>query len=490
MRLTNLTASSKELVLEGEDREVTGITADSREVAKGTLFAAIPGTAHDGRTFIPDAVARGATAVLVPADTDTATIAARGISVLKTADIRGAISTLAALFYPRQPAIIAAITGTSGKTSTTQFAREIWQNLAHKSASIGTLGLVTAKETRYGSLTTPDAITLHKLLNEVTGQSITHLAMEASSHGLALKRLDHVKVKIGAFTNLSHDHLDYHGTMEEYLAAKLRLFLHVLPEGAAAVLNADVPEFEVFSHAAQKRNQKIFSYGTHGKEIKLLSIAPDAKGQVLKLELLGNHRHVLLPLIGRFQAWNGLCALGIALASDEDPIRAASALGKVTGVPGRMQLVGQKNGATVFVDYAHKPDALENVLASLRPHVAARKGARLGVVFGCGGNRDKGKRPIMGSIAQRLADWVIVTDDNPRNENPATIRKEILASCKPGPNLREIGDRAMAIAAGIDQLGAGDVLVIAGKGHEPGQIIGDYTLPFDDADVARKALGA
>ncbi len=490
MRLTNLTASSKELVLEGEDREVTAITADSREVAKGALFAAIPGTAHDGRAFIADAIARGAATVLVPADTDTAAIASRGTSVLKTADIRGAVSAVAALFYPRQPATVAAVTGTSGKTSTAQFTREIWQNLAHKSASIGTLGLVTAKETRYGSLTTPDAITLHKLLNEIAGQGVTHLAMEASSHGLALKRLDHVKVKIGAFTNLSRDHLDYHGTMEDYLAAKLRLFLHVLPEGAAAVLNADVPEFELFAHAAQKRGLKIFSYGAHGKEIKLLSVTPDAKGQALKLELLGRNRDVLLPLIGKFQAWNGLCALGIALAGDEDPVRAASALGKVTGVPGRLQLVGQKNGGSIFVDYAHKPDALENVLNSIRPHVAARKGAKLGVVFGCGGNRDKGKRPIMGGIAQRLADWVIVTDDNPRNENPAAIRKEILTGCKPGTNLREIGDRAMAIAAGIEQLGAGDVLVIAGKGHEPGQIIGDYTLPFDDADVARKALGA
>lgn len=483
MRLTRLIASSEDLKLTGEDREIAGITADSREAGPEFLFAAIPGTKHDGRAFISDAIKRGAVAVLAPRD------AAKGlpktVAIVETGDMRAALSGIAARFYPRQPETIAAVTGTSGKTSTVQFAREIWQALGKQSASIGTLGLVTAKESRTGSLTTPDAITLHKLLDEIAGGGVTHLAMEASSHGLALHRLDHVRIKVAAFTNLSRDHLDFHNTMEEYRAAKLRLFAELLPADGMAVLNADSDEFDALLTIARTRKQKIFSYGTKGKEIRLLDVKVDAKGQVLRLELLGKNQEILLPVAGDFQALNALCALGIAIACGAEPKDAAQALVKVSGVPGRLQLAGQtKSGGTVFVDYAHKPDALENVLATLRAHV---KDHKLGVVFGCGGERDAGKRPMMGEIASRLADWAIVTDDNPRHEDPAAIRKQILAGCKKG-DVQESGDRAEAIAAGIKRLGPGDALVIAGKGHESGQQVGDKILPFDDITVARNLL--
>jgi len=485
MRLSNLIASGDGVTLHGDDRDIAGITADSRKVEPGFLFVAIPGTAHDGRTFTSDAIKRGATAILMPRDSgDLPT----GVSVLQASDVRIAISSIAARFYPKQPETIVAITGTSGKTSTAQFTREIWQTVGHKSASIGTLGLITKDEARYGSLTTPDAITLHSLLNEVTHKGVTHLAMEASSHGLSMNRLDHVHMKAAAFTNLSRDHLDFHGTMENYLQTKQRLFSDVLPHGGAAVLNADSAEYEKFAQIVTSRGQKIISYGQKGKDITLLDVTPDSSGQLLNVNLFGKPQNIRLPVIGKFQAWNGLCALGLAIACGDDQSRAAEALGKVSGVPGRMQLVGQtKNGAAVFVDYAHKPDALENVLTAIRPHVAAHQGAKLGVVFGCGGNRDRGKRPIMGEIAGRLADWAIVTDDNPRNEDPASIRREILTG---RPGLREIGDRAKAIASGIEQLQKDDILIIAGKGHESGQIVGDKTLPFDDADVARQVLGS
>ena len=488
-RLSRIISNSEGITLQGTDIDIAGITADSREVMPGYLFVAIPGTKHDGTVFVADAVKKGAVAVLAP----QSFAPLPGVTTLTAPDIRSAVSSIAAAFYARQPETIVAVTGTSGKTSTAQFTREIWQAMGEKSASIGTLGLITATEERYGSLTTPDAITLHELLDECASTGITHLAMEASSHGLALHRLDHVRLKAGGFTNLSRDHLDYHTTMEEYLAAKLRLFRYVLPQGATAVLNADIPEFDLLAAEATKRGLKVMSYGKKAKEIKLLDAIPDAKGQNLRLEILGKPQDIRLPLIGAFQAWNGLCALGLVISSGGDAQKAAASLPKITGVPGRLQLAGvSAKGGAVFVDYAHKPDALDNVLRALRPHVAAhtksqKGGAKLGVIFGCGGNRDKGKRPIMGDIAARLADWVIVTDDNPRHEEPAVIRQEILAGCKTA-EVVEIGDRAKAIEAGIGRLGMGDVLVIAGKGHEHGQIVGDETHPFDDAEVAKRFL--
>ncbi len=478
-------ASNEGITFHGPDVDITGITVDSRNVEVGNLFIAIPGTKHDGTAFISEAVARGAVALLAPEG-----FAPLGnLTTLTTPDVRKAVSLIASNFYPRQPDTVVAVTGTSGKTSTAQFTREIWQAMGEKSASIGTLGLVTATEERYGSLTTPDAITLHQLLQECATQGISHLAMEASSHGLELHRLDHVRVKAGGFTNLSRDHLDYHGTMESYLLAKLRLFTEVIQTGGCAVLNADISEYDVLASTAASHGLKVISYGKKAKDIKLLAITPDAKGQVLRVEILGKPHDIHLPLIGGFQAWNGLCALGMVIGSGGDVGKAVAGLGKVTGVPGRLQLAGTTSkGGAVFVDYAHKPDALDNVLQALRPHVAAHQGAKLGVVFGCGGNRDKGKRPIMGEIATRLADWVIVTDDNPRHEQPATIRQEVLAGCGSSSKVQEIGDRAKAIEAGIAKLGKGDVLIIAGKGHEHGQIVGDETHPFDDAEVARRFL--
>ena len=485
MRLSSLIASDNVFSLRGADVDVTDITADSRQVKSGFLFIAIPGTKNDGRAFIDEAIKRGAVAVMAPPDTNIPAPAAH----IATNDMRLATSIIAARFFPRQPQTIAAITGTSGKTSTAQFTRELWHALGFKSASIGTLGFISSDESHYGSLTTPDAITLHSLLDESVGKGITHMVMEASSHGLALHRLDNVKLKAGGFTNFSRDHLDYHATMESYLAAKMRLFTEVIAPGGTAVLNADIPEFETLAQAANGHSLKVISYGKKSREIRLLSATPHTQGQMLKVELFNQTHEVLLPVIGAFQAWNGLCAVGLAIACGAPPEKALSALGKVSGVPGRLQLAGTSpKGSAVFVDYAHKPDALENVLAALRPHVEAHQDAKLGVIFGCGGNRDKGKRPIMGGIAQRLADWVIVTDDNPRHEEPATIRREVLAGCTPAASLHEIGDRAKAIETGIAQLGAHDVLVIAGKGHESGQIVGDEVHPFDDAEVARQFL--
>ncbi len=485
MLLSNLIGPNEGLKLHGNDVDITGLITDSRATKRGDLFIAVPGTKQDGRTYIKDALDKGAVAVLVPEGTN-------GLSVpyITTPDIRSTVANIAATFYPRQPEHIAAVTGTSGKTSIAQFARQLWQNNGHVSASVGTLGLVTAKETRYGSLTTPDPITLHKTLDEAAGNGITHLAMEASSHGLDLHRLDRVNVHVGAFTNLSRDHLDYHEDMESYLAAKLRLFTEIMPEGSTAVLNADVPEYGVLSMACKDCRHAIIDYGKRANYIRLKDYELHLNGQLLRFSVIGKNHEILLPVAGEFQVWNSLCALGMAIGSGDPIDQSVASMEKLTGVPGRLERIGAtKKGGTVFVDYAHKPGALENVLTAMRSHVAARPGGRLFVVFGCGGNRDKGKRPQMGEIAIRLADVVIVTDDNPRNEVPTEIRKDILAGCAPGPNLREIGDRAEAIQTAISELEEGDVLVIAGKGHETGQIVGDRVLPFDDAEVARQALG-
>ncbi|HUY68382.1 MAG TPA: UDP-N-acetylmuramoyl-L-alanyl-D-glutamate--2,6-diaminopimelate ligase [Alphaproteobacteria bacterium] len=491
MRLTNLIkANDAGLRAEGNpDVEIAGLAADSREVEAGFLFAALPGAQHDGSAFIAEAIKKGAAAILMPEDHKADIRHLASICFITACDIRSALPLIASRFYPRQPGIVAAVTGTSGKTSTVQFAREAWQALGHKSASLGSFGFITPEGQRYSAVNTPLPITLHRQLQEAADQGISRLAMEASSHGLALHRMDHVRLKTAGFTNLSRDHLDFHQTMEDYFAAKQRLFAELLPEGGAAVINADVPEFTALARIAETRRHKIISYGLKGKEIRLAAVTPDAKGQILRIELFGKAHETLLPVIGQFQAWNALCALGLVIACGDDPARAVEALGKVTGVAGRLQRVGATaNGASVFVDYAHKPDALENVLKALRPHVAAQN-ARLGVVFGCGGDRDKGKRPIMGEIAGRLADWVIVTDDNPRHEEPGPIRRAILDGCI-GADVKEIADRAEAIEAGIGRLGKGDVLIIAGKGHETGQIVGDKVLPFDDAEVARKVLGS
>ncbi len=481
MLLSKLT----KLPLSGSDADIAGLTEDSRKVKPGFLFIATPGVKQDGRAFIDDAVKKGAVAVLVPKDSKISA----SVTVVETPDIRKETSRFAAAFYARQPEVVVAVTGTSGKTSTAQFTREIWQAAGRVSASIGTLGLVTKEGTHYGALTTPDAITLHRLLDECASRGVTHAVMESSSHGIEFNRLDCVRLKAGAFTNLSRDHLDYHRTMEAYFEAKKGLFSNLLPRGALAVLNADIPQFALLADIAKERGLKILSYGKKAKDLRLLDIAPESGKQVLKLEAFGKKEELLLPVAGDFQAWNALCAAGLAMGGGLKADEALAALGKVTGVPGRLQFIGAtKTGGEVFVDYAHKPDALESVLRAMRPRVEAHKGARLVVVFGCGGDRDKGKRPIMGGLAQKQADLTIVTDDNPRTENPSIIRSEILAGCADKSNVKEIGDRGDAIRESVAGLKSHDVLIIAGKGHEPGQIVGDKVLPFDDAEEARKAL--
>jgi UDP-N-acetylmuramoyl-L-alanyl-D-glutamate--2,6-diaminopimelate ligase len=461
--------------------DIRGLTADSRRVEPGWLFAALPGTRADGRTFIDDALARGAAAVLVPADAPMPTLA-RPVPIVRDANPRRRLALIAARFHGAQPSIIAAVTGTQGKTSTVDFTRQLWTHLGCRAASLGTLGVVTTGLTTDGALTTPDPVELHRQLAELARGGTDHLAMEASSHGLDQFRLDGVVVTAAAFTNLGRDHLDYHPTMEAYLAAKRRLFETLLVPGGAAVLNADVPEFDSLYAMCKKRRLRVLAYGRKGAEIRLESATSGPAGQHLVINLLGRRHEIDYPLAGLFQAMNGLAALGLVIGGGEEREAAIEALTKLTGVRGRLERVAiHPDGAPIYVDYAHKPGALETVLATLRPHASGR----LVVVFGCGGDRDRGKRPQMGEIAARLADRVIVTDDNPRSEDPASIRAEILAA---SPQAREIGDRAAAINTAIAELAAGDLLVIAGKGHETYQIVGDRTLPFDDASVARAAV--
>jgi len=462
-----------------QELEIRGLTADSRAVERGFLFAALPGTKSDGRNFIDQAITRGATAILAPAGTALRSCPS-GVALVTDENPRRALALIAARFYGRQPKTIAAVTGTSGKTSTAEFTRQLWATLGTRAASLGTLGVIAPERATYGALTTPDPIELHRTLAELAGEGIDHLAMEASSHGLDQFRLDGVRVAAAAFTNLSRDHLDYHGTLEAYLGAKLRLFEALLVAGGSAVINADAPEFDQIAARCRAHGHRVIGFGRQGKELKLVAQDLTHEGQRLTVELFGTRREVLFPVAGGFQAMNALAALGLVIATGTEPQAAFAALAHLKGVHGRIELVARHpNGAPVFVDYAHKPGALEVVLQTLRPHA---KGA-LVVVFGCGGDRDRGKRPMMGEIATRLADRVIVTDDNPRSEDPAAVRAEILAAA---PGATEIGDRAKAIEAAIASLGPEDLLVIAGKGHETGQTIAGVTHPFDDSEVARE----
>ncbi|MEI8393763.1 MAG: UDP-N-acetylmuramoyl-L-alanyl-D-glutamate--2,6-diaminopimelate ligase [Rhodospirillaceae bacterium] len=486
--------------LEASGLEITGLTADSRAVGPGFLFAALPGSKVDGRAFLADALARGAVAVLAPSG--TVLPAGSTARLIVDDEPRRAFALMAAAFYGRQPDCAVAVTGTNGKTSTVQFVRQLWSRLGHRAAALGTLGLAAGPGIEVAAvagagMTTPDPVALHAQLAVLAGAGVDHLAMEASSHGLDQSRLDGVRLKAAAFTNLSRDHLDYHGSMPLYLTAKALLFTRVLPAGGIAVLNADAAEFAELAEICRARGVHVLGYGSAGRELTVRAIEPTPHGQRLTLNILGHEAVVELGLVGRFQAWNALCALGLVLASDAaigglialgapvpaDLIQPALVeLAALEGVPGRMQAAGRHpSGAAVIVDYAHTPDALETVLAALRPHAARR----LVVVFGCGGDRDRGKRPVMGEIAARLADRVIVTDDNPRSEVPAEIRRAVMAGC---PEAEEIGDRAEAINSAVRALSAGDVLVIAGKGHEQGQIVGTEIRPFDDAAVARVAL--
>ncbi len=486
MRLSQLRPNRADATAGAADPDIAGLTADSRAVRPGFVFAALPGVKADGRAFIADALAKGAAAVLAPEGTE---LPAGSTAVLLTdPQPRLAFARMAAAFHGgRQPETVVAVTGTNGKTSTVQFAAQIWTRLGLPAGSLGTLGLLGPGLHGYGGMTTPDPVSLHRDLAAAKDAGIDHLAMEASSHGLEQFRLDGVAIKAAGFTNLTLDHLDYHGTMEAYRDAKAMLFDRVLPPGAVAVLNADSPEFQHFATICNHRGHRVLSYGLAGIELRVTGVEPLAHGQQLALSVLGRDVTVDLPLAGRFQAWNVLCALGLVIGSGCEAGRALATLSSLEGVPGRLQHVAtHPNGATVYVDYAHTPDALETVLRALKPHAARH----LVTVFGCGGDRDRSKRPVMGALAARLADRAIVTDDNPRTEDPAFVRSEVLAGAtgELAGRLEEIGDRAEAIRTAVRQLQPGDVLVIAGKGHEQGQTIGTEVRPFDDADEARKAV--
>jgi UDP-N-acetylmuramoyl-L-alanyl-D-glutamate--2,6-diaminopimelate ligase len=465
--------------LPGGDRFVTAITADSREVRPGALFFALPGATLDGAAFAADAAARGAVAVVAAPD---AALPELAVPVARAENPRRVLALAAARFFDAQPPIGVAVTGTNGKTSVVSFVRQIWERMAFAAASIGTVGVVGPSGYARATHTTPDPVHLHALLAELADNGVTHFAMEASSHGLAQHRLDGVRLTAAGFTNITRDHLDYHATFDDYLAAKLRLFADVLPDGAAAVIDADGAGAESFSAAARGRGVRVLTTGRGGNFLTLIDQRRDGLGQHLTVRTeTGSEHRLFLPLAGGFQASNALVAAGLVLAAGGELELTLRALESLKGASGRLELVARTaSGAPVFVDYAHTPDALETVLATLRPYAENR----LAVVFGCGGDRDRGKRPQMGAIAARLADLAWVTDDNPRTEDPAAIRRAILAAC---PGGIEVGDRAEAIRRAVGALQAGDVLVVAGKGHETGQIVGATVLPFSDQDVARDA---
>ncbi len=459
---------------------VTGLTADSRKAGPGIVFAGLPGVKTDGASFAEAAVRAGSPAVLV--GTGSVVPDDLGVPVLRDTDPRRRLALMAARLYAPQPETIVAVTGTAGKTSVAAFVRQIFEATGHPAASLGTLGIVTASTKCYGSLTTPDPVTLHASLARVRDEGVTHVAMEASSHGLDQHRLDGVQLKAAAFTNLGRDHMDYHPTVESYLAAKLRLFTELLPDGAPVVADPDAPGAKRVLAAARRRGLPLITVGVHGEALRLVGAAPEGTGQRLVIATPDGDFTGFLPLLGDFQIANALIALGLCVAVGVKAADAVAALSCLEGAPGRLDLVGRTDaGAPVFVDYAHKPDALEAVLTTLRPITAGR----LLVVFGAGGDRDRGKRPLMGAIAARLADVVVVTDDNPRSEVPAEIRREILAAA---PAALEIGDRAEAIRAAVAMLEADDVLVVAGKGHETGQIVGGTVLPFSDHEEVLRAL--
>jgi UDP-N-acetylmuramoyl-L-alanyl-D-glutamate--2,6-diaminopimelate ligase len=464
-----------------ETLPVTGISADSRTVKPGFLFAAVRGSKRDGLTFVPQAVSRGAVAILAECDWEAALPG--DVALVSVPDVRRALALAAARFYPRQPATIAAVTGTSGKTSVVSFTRQIWTTLGHAAASIGTIGVVTPAGEEYGALTTPDPVELHHVVDRIAGAGITHLAIEASSHGLDQHRLDGLRVGIASFTNISRDHLDYHGTFEAYSKAKLILFRNLVQPKGVAVIATDHTFAAQVADAARGRGLRIIEVGRAGRDIRLTASAIDGFSQLLTLEYAGVRYRVRLPLVGAFQVENALVAAGQTIAAGGEAARVFAALEGLVGAKGRLELVGRKSGAPVFVDYAHKPDALAKALDALRPYVSGK----LVVVFGAGGDRDAGKRPMMGAIAKKKADRVIVTDDNPRSENPSAIRAAILTGA---PGADEIGDRNEAIHRAVADLKPGDVLLIAGKGHETGQIIGQKTVPFSDHEAARNALVA
>ena len=466
-----------------ETIEVSSVAYDSREVQPGSIFVAMQGSKANGADFIDDAVARGA-AVLVVAPDTALPASAMSLPVIRADNPRRALAELAAGLYPKQPECIAAITGTDGKTSTAHFLRQMWEQLGYASASIGTLGFMGHGNQKLveGSHTTPDPIKLHQQLEQLEGQGYSHIAVEASSHGLDQRRLDGLHLYAAAYTNLSREHLDYHHDMDSYFQAKARLFSELLPPYATAVINVEDMYAERLMEIAATANLKVIEYGEEAKHLRMIDIEPLPDGQRAELVIQGKPYELITPLVGNFQIYNMLAAMGLAMANGQDVDAILAILPKLEPVPGRLQRVAQdKHGAGIYIDYAHTPTALEKALEALKPHTPNR----LLVVFGAGGDRDTSKRPKMGSAAACLADIAIVTDDNPRSEDPAQIRAQIIAAC---PGAKEIGDRKQAIDKAISMLQPGDNLLVAGKGHETVQIVGDQTLPFNDAEVILEVL--
>jgi UDP-N-acetylmuramoyl-L-alanyl-D-glutamate--2,6-diaminopimelate ligase len=470
-----------ELIGESEtraDTRVTGFAIDSRKVAPGTVFGAFRGLQVNGEDYIPNAIAAGAIAVFARPEAMV-----EGAFHIADAEPRRAFARAAAAFFAPFPATVVAVTGTNGKTSTVELTRQLWRMAGHHAASIGTLGVTTADDSVSTGLTTPDIVTFLSNMAGLQREGVTHAAFEASSHGLSQFRTEGLPVQAGAFTNLSRDHLDYHGTMEAYLEAKLRLFSEVIEAEGSAVVWMDDPASTRVAEIAQERGLRLITVGAKGQTFKLVDRQPTQLGQTLTIEAEGKTYTVKLPLIGAYQAANALTAAGLVYATGGEVDDIFARLARVQPVRGRLERAAiTRAGAPVYVDYAHTPDGLEAAINALRPHTAGR----LIVVFGAGGDRDRGKRPLMGEVATRLADYVIVTDDNPRSEDPAAIRREVLSGA---PGAIEIGGRREAIAAAIAEAGPNDIVLLAGKGHEQGQIVGDRILPFDDVQVARECAG-
>jgi UDP-N-acetylmuramoyl-L-alanyl-D-glutamate--2,6-diaminopimelate ligase len=471
----------------GRDPALSGLTADSRAVRAGMLFAALPGTSVHGATFIGAALEQGAAAVLtdtVGAKLAVEALAETNVALVVVEDSRAALACAAALWFGAQPEVMVAVTGTNGKTSVATFTRQIWAALGHEAINIGTTGIEGAWTAPSGH-TTPDPVTLQKLLAAAAAGGVTHAAMEASSHGIDQRRLDGVRLRAAGFTNLTQDHLDYHGTMAAYFEAKAQLFTRLLPDDGVAVVNLDGAKGSEMAELALSRGLRVLTVGKgQGADLQIAAARPDATGQEVRYLWQGRAFQTRLALIGAFQAENVAVAAGLAIAAGDAPEAVLGVLPRLTGVRGRMQLAAtRRNGAAVYVDYAHTPDALETALKALRPHVMGR----IVVVFGAGGDRDRTKRPLMGEAARNNADVLYVTDDNPRTEEPASIRAAILAAC---PEAQEVGDRAEAILRAVDALLPGDALLIAGKGHESGQVIGTDVYPFDDVEQASVAVAA
>lgn len=475
-RLESLIPDGARLVSGDGVTEITGLALDSRKVQPGNLFAAIAGFRVDGARFIPAAEEAGAVAVLAQADAVTS------VAHVASDDPSMALAHMAARFYPEQPTFTAAVTGTNGKSSTVEFLRQIWLSAGKSAAALGTLGVTRESGRTDVGYTTPDAIRLHEALDAIAREGVTHLAMEASSHGLKQHRMDGVRVHLAGFSNLTQDHLDYHPDFDDYFASKMRLFLELLEDGAPAVINVDSEWGEQAAEMTEAAGHPVTRIGWRGRELQIREITPHPSSQHIRFEVMGREYGLDLPLIGEFQTANALLAGALAIQSGMKPDNVVASLARLTGVAGRMELAGTTSeGSPVLVDYAHTPDGLDKLLRAARPHTKGR----IHLVFGAGGDRDPSKREKMGAVAARLADDVIVTDDNPRSEDPSLIRQAVLKGC---PQAREIGDRAEAIRVAISQLKTGDALLIAGKGHETGQIIGDRIIPFDDRDAVTDGL--